>query len=412
MKIFRIVSCLNEGSIGRTAEQLSNMVLERGWDSYIAYSRINLGSTSRTYRIDTELSTYWHALLTRLFDMCGYGSYFSTKKLVREIRHYKPDVIHMHIIHNYDINLKVLFNYLAKANIPIVWTQHDCWSYTGHCAFYSKIGCEKWKTQCNHCPLYKSFPQSWFYDGSRRNFNFKKKLFTSVPENLMKIIAVSEFVKKDLEESFLKKYEIIRIYNAIDTDVFFPRQNESFDVRAKYGFGDKTILMALATSWSERKGLSDYYKLREKLDEKYLIVLVGVNDDLREKLPAGIIGVRNTSSVDELVKLYSTASIIMNLASEESFGKTTPEGLSCGTPSIVYNCTASPELIDDKTGRIVEKGDLDGVVRAIEEIMNWDKAKTIDNCRNRVLQLFAMNKNWNDYLDLYKSLANNKDSIK
>lgn len=410
--IFRFVSGLNEGSIGRTAEQLGQLVQSRGWKSFIAYSRLNLGSTSEVYRVDNRLSTLFHAFITRLFDMCGYGSYFTTKKLVKVIKRVNPDLIHMHIIHNYDINLKVLFNYLASSKIPIVWTQHDCWSYTGHCAFYSGVKCEKWKTECNNCPLYNAFPKSWFYDGSKRNFEYKKRLFTSVPQDQMCIIAVSDYVKKDLEQSFLNKYRIERIYNAIDTDQFVPSQEYGPEVRERYGLGNGKLLMAFATAWSERKGISDYYKLRDLLDDSYTIVFVGVNDELKKKLPKGIIGIPNTSSVAELVKLYSTADIIMNLSSAESFGKTTPEGMSCGTPGIVYNCTASPELVDEKTGIVCEKGDLEGVVKAVHEIMGWNKGETIKNCRNRVLSLFSMKKNWNDYLDLYEEMIKvNKKEI-
>lgn len=410
--IFRFVSGLNEGSIGRTAEQLGQLVQSRGWKSFIAYSRLNLGSTSEVYRVDNKISTLFHAFITRLFDMCGYGSYFTTKKLVKVIKKVNPDLIHMHIIHNYDINLKVLFNFLASSKIPIVWTHHDCWSYTGHCAFYSGVGCEKWKTECNNCPLYKAFPKSWFYDGSKRNFEYKKRLFTSVPQDQMCIIAVSDYVKNDLEKSFLNKYRIERIYNAIDTDKFVPSQEFGPEVRERYGLGNGKLLMAFATAWSERKGISDYYKLRNLLEDSYTIVFVGVNDELKKKLPKGIIGIPNTSSVAELVKLYSTADIIMNLSSAESFGKTTPEGMSCGTPGIVYNCTASPELVDEKTGIVCEKGDLEGVVNAVYEILSWNKEETIKNCRNRVLSLFSMKKNWNDYLDLYEEMIKgNKKEI-
>ncbi len=404
--IFRFVSGLNEGSIGRTAEQLGQLVQSKGWRSFIAYSRLNLGSTSEVYRVDNKFSTLAHALLTRLLDMCGYGSYFTTKRLVRVIKKVNPDLIHLHIIHNYDINLKVLFNYLSTSGIPIVWTQHDCWSYTGHCAYYSNVACEKWKTGCNNCPQYKGFPKSWFYDGSKRNYNFKRQLFTSVPKNKMCIVAVSDYVKNDLEKSFLNIYRIKRIYNGIDTSQFVPRKDCCKETRIKYGLGNGILLMAFATAWTERKGISDYYRLRKKLNNRYTIVFVGVDEQIKKNLPEGIIGIENTSSIDELVKLYSTADIVMNLASEESFGKTTPEGMACGTPSVVYNSTASPELVDDKTGVICQRGDIDGVVNAIDTIMSWDREDTINNCRNRVLSLFSIQKNWNEYIELYEEMIN------
>lgn len=405
-KIFRFVSCLNEGSIGRTAEQLGQLVQSKGWSSFIAYSRFNLGSTSEVYRVDNKISTLFHAFITRMFDMCGYGSYFHTKLLVKKIKEYNPDLIHLHIFHNYDINIKVLFQFLAKADIPIVWTHHDCWGYTGHCAFYSKISCDKWKTGCDRCPLYKEYPSSWFFDFSSRNYNFKKKVFNLVPKKNMVMVPVSEFVKKDMEQSFLKEYPIKRIYNAIDTDMFKPLDSYS-EVCEKYGIKKgSTILSGFATSWTERKGLSDYFTLRQRLPDSFVIMLVGVNDDLKNTLPEGIIGIKKTNTVQELVKLYNASKIILNLASEESFGKTTPEGLSCGVPGIVYNCTASPELVDEHTGVVVEKGDIDGVIDAISIILSWDPIQTKANCRKRVMELFDTKNNWNEYINLYESMIN------
>ena len=228
-----------------------------------------------------------------------------------------------------------------------------------------------------------------------------------LPKNKLVIVSVSKFVKKDLQISFLKDYPIKLIYNAIDTDVFKPVDSYK-EISEKYSIPNGNIILAaFATSWSERKGLSDYYKLINMLPFNFTLMLVGVDDNLQQSLPSGILGVKRTNTVSELVKLYSAASIVMNLASEESFGKTTPEGMSCGTPSIVYNCTASPELVDDKTGLIVEKGDLHGVVNAVKTILSWDKKLTQYNCRNRVLRLFDMKKNWNQYLDLYEDMINN-----
>lgn len=408
MRILRYVACLNEGSIGRTAEQLGQMIQKRGWESYIAYSRSSYGSTSITYKVDNFISRSWHALITRLFDMCGYGSVLDTLRFVNYIDRIKPEVIHLHTIHNYDLNIRVLFRYLKRSGIPVVWTQHDCWSYTGHCAFYSKVNCSKWKTHCNHCPLTHRYPKSWIIDGSKRNFDYKKRLFRLLPSEQMKIIAVSDFVKNDLSQSFLNKYSISRIYNGIDTAIFYPSQYYSSEIRKKYDFGEQTILMAFATSWSERKGLSDYFRLREIINNDILFVLVGVSNELNKSLPQGIIGINKINDVSELSHLYSTAAIIMNLSSEESFGKTTPEGMACGVPGIVYNCTASPELVDDKTGRVIEKGDIEGVKNAVYEILSWNKEETIKNCRNRVMKLFDMHKNWNQYLDLYEEMAKQK----
>ena len=198
------------------------------------------------------------------------------------------------------------------------------------------------------------------------------------------------------------------MYYGIDTDIFKPNPDASQIIRNKYRLGTGILLTAVATEWSPRKGLQDYYKLREVLDEKYKLVFVGVPQELKDSLPSGIIGVLRTDSPQELAGLYSASSIVMNLSAAESFGKTTPEGLACGVPSIVYNCTASPELVDEKTGIVVEPGDIEGVKNAVEIIMNWDKNETISNCRKRACDLFSIENNWPKYIELYKKILEDK----
>lgn len=402
MKILRITTEINKSSIGRTTEQLGNYVLAEGWESYIAWGRSDGNSTSKKIQIGNKFSVFTHGLITRLFDLHGHGSYFATKRLVRQIKEINPQIIHLHDVHGYYLNLKVLFDFLRSSKIPVVWTHHDCWAFTGHCGFYSSIGCEKWKTGCHHCPAYKSYPSSLFLDNSRSQYAFKKKLFTSL-ERLYNV-GVSEWMSKQLRESFFSRYPIQTICNGIDTDVFYPRQENANAVREKYRLGDGVILIGVATAWGERKGLSDYRRLRERLGHEYTIVLVGIPKEIQETLPEGIIGIRRTDSISELCDLYSAATIVMNLASAESFGKTTPEGLACGVPSIVYNCTASPDLVDDKTGIVVEKGDIVALEKAVKTICSWDREETIRYCRNRACELYSTKNNWPKYIDLYKEI--------
>lgn len=404
VKILRIAPGVNIGSISRTGEQLGQLVIEQGWDSYIAYSRFGGSSTSKLIKIGNKISIMMHALISRLFDACGRGSFFSTVRFVNQLNDIKPDIIHLHNIHSYDINISVLFRYLKQSKTPVVWTQHDCWSYTGHCALYAEANCKKWINECHHCPLTRGYPESWLFDRSKYNYRFKKKLFTSLDKDKLYVVCVSKYIKNDVEQSFLNKYPISLIYNGIDTNVFVPCNNcESLQrVRNRYKLGDGTILLAAATSWTEGKGISDYLSLRDILDNKYTLVFVGIPESMISQLPDGIVGIRRTDSIAEMAELYSVASIVMNLSKAESFGKTTAEGLSCGVPSIVYNCTASPELVDDCTGVVVEKGDVKGVKNAIERIMTWDREQTSKHCRERAVRLFDKNKNWGEYIDLYK----------
>lgn len=402
MKILRITTEINRSSIGRTTEQLGKLVIAEGWESYIAWGRADGNSESIKIHVGNKASIFFHGLLTRLFDLHGHGSYCATKRLVSKIKTIQPDIIHLHDIHGYYINIKVLFNYLKESKIPVVWSHHDCWAFTGHCGFYSSVNCEKWKKECHHCPLIKDYPGSLFVDNSRYNYRLKKRLFTSLDS--LYNVGVSEWISNELKESFLNKYPIITISNGIDTDIFKPRQDCANEIREKYGLGDGVILIGVATAWDERKGLSDYFKLRKCLGDNYTIVMVGVPQSIKDSLIPGMIGISRTDSVEELCKLYSVSSVVLNLANAESFGKTTPEGLACGVPSVVYNCTASPSLVDSETGIVVEKGDMVGLVNAIDTIMTWNVEKTIQKCRERACEHYNIKNNWPKYIDLYKQI--------
>ena len=409
IKILRITTSANTGAISRTAEQLGELVMKEGWESYIAYSRPGNPSSSHLIKVGNKFSIITHFLLTRCFDLCGYGSYFVTKRFVKKLKSLSPDLIHLHNIHSYDFNLSVLFEYLSSSNIPVVWTQHDCWAYTGHCSYYTAKQCEKWKVGCHSCPQSKTPPKSLFYDGSKRNYAHKKRLFTSVKN--MRIVAVSNWMKEELKSSFLSKYNISLIYNGIDTSIFRPLQHDSKMIREKYNLGDNKLLIGVASTWEARKGLNDYLELDNILPNGYTILLVGVSEAIKESLPKSIKAIKRTESMEELAKLYSASFISLNLSLEESFGKTTPEAMSCGIPCIVYNSTASPELIDKNTGIVVNPGKINEIVDAIKTINTWDRNTVIEKCRNRACSLFSKDNNYKKYIELYKELLSNNSCI-
>lgn len=401
-RLLQINSVVNSGSTGRIAEEIGQTAINYGWQSYIAYGRNPKESKSELIRIGSNLDVKLHGIKTRLFDKHGLGSKKATKRLIKEIQNINPDIIHLHNIHGYYINIKILFDFLKEYNKPVVWTFHDCWPYTGHCTHYADAKCNKWKTHCESCPLKTSYPKSIFLDRSFKNYDFKKSIFTSL-ENLT-IVAVSDWLKSDIEKSFMNKYPILRIYNGVDIDYFKPYEDYEY-VKLKYSIPkDKNVLLACATSWSNNKGFLDYIKLSKMLNKDYVIVLVGLPSKLIKKLPNNIIGIPITYDIEELAKLYSLSSIVLNLSKQESFGKTTVEGLACGTPGIVYDVTASPELIDSETGIVVQKDDISQVCEAIYEIERWNKSNLQIKCRDRAKSFFDKNINFMKYIDLYKSL--------
>ena len=335
-----------------------------------------------------------HAGISRVFDSVGFHSYFATKKFLKWVDTYNPDVVHLHNLHGYYINVSLLFKYLKRKNIPVIFTLHDCWPYTGHCVHYDYIGCEKWKTGCYQCPKKKEYPTSFLFDRSKRNYKRKKKLFT-LPSK-MTVVTVSNWLKGETEQSFLKKYDVKRVYNGIDNTVFRPVES---DIKDTLGIKDKFMILGVSDGWSERNGLSYFEQLAENLQEDERLVMVGFKKDELARAPKNVIALGRTDSVEQLVQLYSSADVVLNPSFEETFGLVTAEALSCGTPVIVSNATASPELVDKSCGRVVEKGDYEGVKKAIEEIKKEKPLK--ENCLKRA-ELFSKTQNYQAYIKLYE----------
>lgn len=387
------------GSTGRIAEQIGDFAIENGWDSYIVYSgRPKAKSSSKLIEVGSKWDVISHAIETRLFDRHGLGSKNSTLKLTDLLEQLKPDVLHFHNIHGYYVNYEVLGAYINKSKIPVVWTFHDFWPMTGHCSYFSDVNCEKWKEECFDCPKTAFYPKSYL-DNSKFNFNKKKKTFTSI-ENLT-IVPVSKWAGTLVEQSFFKSTDIEVIYNGIDLEIFYPKKSASI-LKEKLGLSGQFVIIALATTWGKRKGWFDYIKLVELLPSDITLLLVGVNKEQEKELPSAIKFMQKTNDINQLAELYTLADIVMNLSYQETFGLTTVEGFACGTPSIVYNKTASPELMNEHVGEIVEPGDLNDVLNAILKIKDKGKDSFQDKCLNHVREKFNAKDRYKDYLELYE----------
>lgn len=400
MKILQINTVVNSGSTGRIAEEIGQMAIKSGWVSYIAYGRNERPSTSNLIRIGNDKDVKLHGLQTRLFDRHGLGSKKTTSDFIKQIDNIKPDIVHLHNIHGYYINIEVLFNYLKNANVPVVWTFHDCWPITGHCSYFSYVGCEKWKTQCFECPQKRGYPASYFIDRSKKNYILKKELFNSLSN--LTLVAVSQWLSGVLKESFLQNYPIKVINNGINTEVFKLSLNSDF--RNKYGLNDKFILLGVASVWEERKGLKDYIELSKLLDSGYQIVLVGLTKKQIEQIPENILGIERTESVDALADIYSTSDVFINTTYEDNFPTTNLESLACGTPVITYKTGGSTEAIDVSTGIVVEQGNIQGLVDAINVIKDNGKLYYSEACVNRAYRLYKKEDRYKEYIDLYESL--------
>lgn len=395
MKVLQINSVCGVGSTGRIATDLYKVLEVQGNKCKIAYGRGTAPEGIDSIKIGSNLDNYYHVFKTRVFDKHGFGSVNATKKFIEEVKEYDPDIIHLHNIHGYYINIEILFNYLKEANKPVVWTLHDCWAFTGHCAYFDYVGCEKWKNGCSNCQQKGSYPNSKVADNSRWNYEKKKELFTSVKN--MSIITPSKWLANLVKESFLGKYNIEVINNGIDLDVFKPTES---NFREKYNLQDKFIVLGVASVWEERKGLKYFIELSKMLDNKYKIVIVGVNEKQKEGLPDNIISITRTNNVKELSEIYTAADVFVNPTLEDNFPTTNLESIACGTPVITFDTGGSPECIDNENGIVVKKGDIDGLYKAIYSISknSLDKYKNI-----KIYDLFNKQIVFNDYIKIYKN---------
>lgn len=404
MRILQVNQVVTVTSTGRIVENLGNFLLDNGHESFIAYSgRPKSPSNSHLYQISNSLDSNLHAIGTRLFDTHGLHSLSVTKKFLSWVDELNPDIIHLHNIHGYYLNYPLLFDFLSKSRKPVIWTFHDFWPITGHCSYFTDVNCEKWKSQCYSCPKKKLYPSSILMDNSKTNYITKKKYFSSLDR--LEVVTISNWSRELVNDSFLGNKRIHKIPNGIDSSKFRITEVAKEGIRSKYGLSEKKILLGLATTWGKRKGYFDYLKLAEILPRDYQIVLVGLQGDLAKGLPKQIIPIKRTESIDDLVNLYNLSEITLNLSYQETFGLTTVEGLMCGVPGIVYNATASPELINDEVGVIVEPGHIEGIVDAIRKIeKNGGKKSYREKCRKYAVDNFDAEIVHKQYLDLYQRL--------
>ncbi len=400
MRVLQIDISVNTGSTGKIAEGIGKELIKNNFESYIAFGRNFRKSESKVFKIGNRFEQLYHLILTRIFDLHGYGSKSATNKLIKYIEGLNPDVIHLHQIHGYYINLEVLFTYLEKLNKPIVWTFHDCWPFTGHCCHFERVNCKKWKTECYDCELTKYYPKSLFIDNSKRNFRLKKELFTNLKK--LTIVPVSDWMMKMTQDSFFKNKSIVTIHNGINVDVFRKVEKNFSDILLKYQLQDKKIILGVANIWSDLKGLAVFFELSKLIPENYKIVLIGLNERQIKLLPKNIVGIKRTENEEELVYFYTIADVFVNPSIAESFGLVTLEAQACGTPVIVFNNTASPELVKENTGFIVESNDINELFEKTKLVIETGKNKYSKDCVNNVTENYNFQTQVTKYITLYK----------
>lgn len=403
MKILQINTVYkNGGSTGRIVYELKTLAENNGIDSFVVYGYETASHQDpHTLCLQGTFRRKLNILRTRLFARHGFYNEYETKKLLKYIDEVKPDIIHLHNIHNHYVHVGRLFDYIKQKNIPVVWTLHDCWPFTGWCAYFDYAQCDRWKTGCYSCKLKHRYPCSWFIDRSRKNYIDKKSAFQEV-KNLI-LVTPSQWLANLTRGSFLKEYPVEVINNGVNTDIFKPSGK---DVKTKLGIAGKKMILAMAMYFSPIKGRDYLLTLPSLLQDDEVLVFVGMEKSQQHLLPKNnCIGVLRTNSPQELAEYYSAADVFINPTLEDNFPTTNIEALACGTPVITFQTGGSVESVDEKTGFVVPQGDLDAMLQAIRVVESRGKEYYEKACREKALERYNKDKQYYKYIELYKKIC-------
>lgn len=403
MRILWVNSVCGTGSTGKIVAALFRAVQTNGGEGRVLYG---VGTAPEELQADairfsSKIDYYRHNALSRLTDHAGCYSKHATRRMIDEIKAYDPDLIHLHTLHGYYLNTDLLFAFLAQLQKPVVWTLHDCWAFTGHCTHFSDVGCFQWKTGCRNCMQLRRYPKCDWKGDTARNYERKRAAFTAVPN--LTITAPSNWLTGVVRQSFLGEYPTFTIPNGIDLSCFFPRQS---NVRKRLGLEEKRLILGAASVWNRQKGLEDLAALAKMLPDSCRLLLVGIRKEQKKLLPENVVTMERLSSQTELAELYSAADVFVNPSREETMGLTTVEALACGTPAVVYNSTAVPEVVDEKSGIVVQTGDVDALYQAV---MACNLRREDALARGRMFSLERQNAS---FLELYHRLIRENDRMR
>lgn len=403
MKKILQINVLNEtGSTGRIMQNISSVLEESG--RYRVITAYGYGSSKfdNSIKIGNKIDYIIHNLGSKIFCAQGLFSRWATHRFIKQIKKENIDLIHFHNIHGNYLNYPLLFKWIKENDIPVIWTLHDCWSFTGKCTYFDLCKCEQWKTGCKKCPILKEYPSSYFLDRVRQDYKNKQKAFLNIQKAYF--VSPSEWLARNFKKSFLKNYPICVINNGVDISAF--RKTNS-DLREKYHLEEAKVVLGVATPWTSRKGYSDFIRLAKRLDEEYVVVMIGVSEKQKDELPEKIIAINKTESIDELVQWYSEADVFVNLTYEDNFPTVNLEALACNTPVITYDTGGSGEVVNELTGIKCEQGNLDLIMNAIKYICNHKKK--YEKCAEYLRDNYNFATVFENYLKLYDSIFEEKN---
>ena len=396
MNVLQINSVCGIRSTGRICTDIAEILEKEGHDCKIAYGRESVPDVYQRFaiKIGNESDVKMHALKSRVFDSAGFESKEATRDFIEKLKDWKPDIIHLHNLHGYYINLPILFNYIKSNNIPVIWTLHDCWAFTGHCTHFERIGCNKWMNEsdgCSHCQRKKDYPKSVFLDCSSANLKRKRECYNGVRN--MTIVTPSRWLAAFIENSILSQFPVKVIPNGIDTTIFRPIES---DFRKKYKLENKKIVLGVADGWNVPGRRDDFYHLSELLDDSYKVVMVGYDPKKIHEAPDRVLALPKTNNTKELSEIYTAADVFINPTYEDNYPTINLEAQACGTPVITYRTGGSVENVNPLL--IVDRGDVEGLKEKVE-LVNKKDFKMPEGLSIR------KEDNYQKYIDLYKKIV-------
>lgn len=396
MKIMQI-NAVSYGSTGKIMFSLADMLEETEKNQVLCTSGFTWKKTNRSdwFQTSNIFEKSVHTYMSKITGKIGCYSVISTIRLIKKMKRFHPDIVHLHNLHGWYINIPMLFHYIKKEKIQVVWTFHDCWPFTGKCAHFLMNKCEKWKTGCGECCCLKDYPQM-YRDKSEMMYEKKKRWFTGI-ENMV-IVTPSVWLKNLVQQSMLKEYKVKVIPNGINTEIFKPRKS---DFRMRNGLKEKYIVLTCAMDWGEKKGLDVIIELSQSLDDKFKIVMVGVNDQLKKILPANIITISKTHNQEELAEIYSAADVFVNPTREDNYPTVNMEAIACGTPVVTFKVGGSYEMLDETCGIAVECNDIESMKNGIIFMCEQENVK--ESCLKKARE-YDEKIRFREYIDLYEEL--------
>lgn len=393
MKIVQINATCNSGSTGKITTLISSLLDAEGIENYILYSHGN-GNFKNGVKYGDNISARLSTLTSRFFGNFGFENNYSTKKLIKELERIKPDLIHIHNIHNHACNLEILFEWIKVNNVKVVWTFHDCWAFTGYCTYFSYPKCNKWKNSCHGCQRRKKY--SWFVD---RSAELQIRKIKALEGCDLTIVTPSLWLADCVKTSMLGQYPVYVVNNGIDRSIFKPIKS---DFKEKHGINGKFMILGIAFFWEFRKGIDVFIELAKILPSDYQIVLVGTDKHTDKVLPENIISIHKTKNQSDLAKIYTVADVLVNPTREDNYPTVNMEALACGTPVVTFRTGGSPEIVSKELGIVTKENTVKAIYDAVIEVCQSPRF-TFERCI-QASEDFDNNKRFMKYIEIYKSL--------